>query len=113
MFGNPTPFHFVSRAADLPVLTIVCNNRRWHAVDASTRLVYPEGAAAAAPLMPLVALEPTPEFSKVAEASDAFARKVEDPAELPDAIRAALAAVTRGRQALLDVRVENGDRSSG
>jgi acetolactate synthase-1/2/3 large subunit len=113
MFGNPTPFHFVSRAADLPVLTIVCNNRRWHAVDASTRLVYPEGAAAAAPLMPLVALEPTPEFSKVAEASDAFARKVEDPAELPDAIRAALAAVTQGRQALLDVRVENGDRSSG
>jgi acetolactate synthase-1/2/3 large subunit len=113
MFGNPTPFHFVSRAADLPVLTIVCNNRRWHAVDASTRLVYPDGAAAGAPLMPLVALEPTPEFSKVAEASDAFARKVEDPAALPAAIRAALAAVAEGRQALLDVRVENGDRSSG
>jgi acetolactate synthase-1/2/3 large subunit len=63
--------------------------------------------------MPLVALEPTPEFSKVAEASDAFARKVEDPAALPAAIRAALAAVAEGRQALLDVRVENGDRSSG
>jgi len=113
MFGNPTPFHFVSRAANLPVLTIVCNNRRWHAVDASTRLVYPDGASARAELMPLVALEPTPEFAKVAEASDAFARKVEDPAELPGAIRAALAAVAGGRQALLDVRVENGDRSSG
>ena len=113
MFGNPTPFHFVSRAANLPVLTIVCNNRRWHAVDASTRLVYPDGASARAALMPLVALEPTPEFSKVAEASDAFARKVEDPAELPGAIHAALAAVAAGRQALLDVRVENGDRSSG
>ena len=113
MFGNPTPFHFVSRAADLPVLTIVCNNRRWHAVDASTRLVYPDGAAAAASPMPLVALEPTPEFSKVAEASDAFARKVEDPAELPGALREAFAAVAAGRQALLDVRVENGDRSSG
>jgi len=113
MFGNPTPFHFVARAAGAPVLTIVCNNRRWHAVDASTRIVYPDGAAAAAKPMPLVSLEPSPEFTKVAEASDAFARKVEDPAELPDAIRAALDAVAGGRQALLDVIVEHGDRSSG
>jgi acetolactate synthase-1/2/3 large subunit len=113
MFGNPTPFHFVSRAAGAPVLTIICNNRRWHAVDASTRIVYPDGAAAEAKLMPLVSLEPSPEFTKVAEASDAFARKVENPADLPDAIRAALDAVAGGRQALLDVIVEHGDRSSG
>jgi acetolactate synthase-1/2/3 large subunit len=113
MFGNPTPFHFVSAAARLPVLTIICNNRRWHAVDASTRFVYPDGAAAHAPLMPLVALEPSPEFTKVAEASGAFARKVVDPESLPDAIRDALEAVAAGRQALLDVRVEHGDRSSG
>lgn len=113
MFGNPTPFHFVSRAAGMPVLTIICNNRRWNAVDASTRIVYPDGAAAHSKLMPLVALEPSPEFCRVAEASDAFARKVEDPDDLPDAIREALAAVAGGRQALLDVRVEHGDRSSG
>jgi acetolactate synthase-1/2/3 large subunit len=113
MFGNPTPFHFVARAANLPVLVIICNNRRWHAVDASTRLVYPDGAAAHSALMPLVGLEPSPEFTKVAEASDAFARKVEDPTELPGALRAAFEAIAGGRQALLDVRVESGDRSSG
>ena len=113
MFGNPTPFHFVARAADLPVLTIICNNRRWHAVDASTRIVYPDGSAAHAKPMPLVEFEPSPEFTKVAEASDAFARKVEDPADLPGALSEALEAVASGRQALLDVRVEHGDRSSG
>jgi acetolactate synthase-1/2/3 large subunit len=113
MFGNPTPFHFVAAASQLPILTIICNNRRWHAVDASTRFVYPDGAAAAASPMPLVELEPSPEFTRVAEASDAFAMKVVDPAELPEAIRAGLAAVAGGRQALLDVRVEHGDRSSG
>jgi acetolactate synthase-1/2/3 large subunit len=113
MFGNPTPYHFVARATGMAVLTIICNNCRWHAVDASTRIVYPDGAAAHATPMPLVALEPSPEFTKVAEASDAFARKVVDPADLPDAIREALAAVASGRQALLDVRVEHGDRSSG
>jgi acetolactate synthase-1/2/3 large subunit len=40
MFGNPTPFHLVSRAAKLPVLTIVCNNGRWQAVESATRVVY-------------------------------------------------------------------------
>lgn len=113
MFGNPTPFHFVAAATGLPVLTIICNNCRWNAVDASTRIVYPEGAAANSQQMPLVQLEPSPEFSKVAEASGAFARRVDDPAVLPDAIREALAAVASGQQALLDVRVEHGDRSSG
>ena len=113
MFGNPTPFHLVARANGLATLTIVCNNGRWHAVDAATRGVYPEGAAAASSVMPLVELQPTPEFSKVAEASDAFAKRVEDPAELPGAIQDALAEVANGRQALLDVRMELGRRSKG
>jgi acetolactate synthase-1/2/3 large subunit len=110
MFGNPTPFHLVSRAAKLPTLTILCNNGRWQAVESATRVVYPDGAAAHAEEMPLVELQPSPEFTKVAEASDAWARRVDDPAELPRAIDAALTAVAGGRQALLDVRMEHGIR---
>jgi len=110
MFGNPTPFHLVSRAAKLPTLTIICNNGRWQAVESATRVVYPDGAAAHADEMPLVELQPSPEFTKVAEASDAFAKRVDDPAELPRAIDAALTAVAGGRQALLDVRMEHGVR---
>lgn len=110
MFGNPTPFHLVSRAAGLPVLTIVCNNGRWQAVDSATRVVYPDGHAAAASPMPLVELAPSPEFTKVAEASDAFARRVDEPDDLPRAIQDALEAVHGGRQALLDVRMEHGVR---
>ena len=90
MFGNPTPFHLVSRAAKLPTLTIICNNGRWQAVESATRVVYPDGAAAHAEEMPLVELQPSPEFTKVAEASDAWAKRVDDPAELPRAIDAAL-----------------------
>jgi acetolactate synthase-1/2/3 large subunit len=110
MFGNPTPFHLVARAAELPVLTIVCNNRRWQAVESATRVVYPDGRAAAAAKMPLVELEPSPEFTKVAEASAAWTRRVDDPAELPGALEAALEAVAGGNQALLDVRMEHGVR---
>jgi acetolactate synthase-1/2/3 large subunit len=110
MFGNPTPFHLVSRAAKLPTLTIICNNGRWQAVESATRVVYPDGAAAHADEMPLVELQPSPEFTKVAEASDAWTRRVDEPAELPRAIDAALTAVAGGRQALLDVRMEHGVR---
>jgi acetolactate synthase I/II/III large subunit len=110
MFGNPTPFHLVSRAAKLPTLTIICNNGRWQAVESATRVVYPDGAAAHATEMPLVELQPSPEFTKVAEASDAWAKRVDDPADLPRAIDAALTAVAGGRQALLDVRMEHGVR---
>jgi acetolactate synthase-1/2/3 large subunit len=110
MFGNPTPFHFVSHAAKLPVLTVVCNNRRWQAVESATRVVYPDGAAAHAEEMPLVELQPSPEFTKVAEASDAWARRVDEPTDLPKAIDAAIEAVAGGRQALLDVRMEHGIR---
>jgi acetolactate synthase-1/2/3 large subunit len=110
MFGNPTPFHLVARAAKLPTLTIVCNNGRWQAVESATRVVYPDGAAAHADTMPLVELQPSPEFTKVAEASDAWARRVDDPKDLPRAIDEALTAVAGGRQALLDVRMEHGVR---
>jgi acetolactate synthase I/II/III large subunit len=110
MFGNPTPFHLVARSANLPVLTIICNNGRWQAVESATRVVYPQGLAAAAKPMPLVELQPSPEFTKVAEASDAWAKRVDDPAELPRALDAALEAVAGGRQALLDVRMEHGVR---
>ncbi|HEX5418418.1 MAG TPA: thiamine pyrophosphate-dependent enzyme, partial [Gammaproteobacteria bacterium] len=110
MFGNPTPFHLVARAAGLPVLIVVCNNGRWQAVDSATRRVYPQGLAAKADVMPLVELQPSPEFTKVAEASDAFALRVDEPEALPGAIEAALEAVAGGRQALLDVRMEHGQR---
>jgi acetolactate synthase-1/2/3 large subunit len=60
--------------------------------------------------MPLVELQPSPEFTKVAEASDAWARRVDDPAKLPRALEEAVEAVAGGRQALLDVRMEHGIR---
>jgi acetolactate synthase-1/2/3 large subunit len=100
----------VSRAANLPTLTIVCNNGRWQAVDSATRVVYPQGLAAAAKPMPLVELQPSPEFTKVAEASDAWARRVDDPADVPRVLEEALEVVAGGRQALLDVRMEHGVR---
>ena len=104
MFGNPTPAHYVSRAYDLPVLTIVSNNAGWGAVRAATRAMYPDGAAQQRNAMPLTALDPMPDFETVVAASGGYGERVEDPAALPGALDRAVRAVREeGRQALLNV----------
>ena len=42
MFGGPTPFHYTSRRYDIPVLTVVFNNRKWGGVDRAAKALYPE-----------------------------------------------------------------------
>lgn len=104
MFGNPTPAHFVSAAHDLPVLFVVNNNSGWGAVKAATRSMYPDGLALQRNRVPLAALDPSPAFEKVIEASGGYGERVENPAELPAALeRAAHVVRVEKRQALVNV----------
>jgi acetolactate synthase-1/2/3 large subunit len=106
MFGNPVPYHFVQRAENLPVLTIVANNHSWLAVRQSTLAVYPDGAAARANVMPIQDLNPSPAFERVAECCDGWALSVEDPSKLPDAMKQAFEKVRSGVPALLNVHTQ-------
>lgn len=105
MFANPVACHQTAAALKLPLLTVVFNNGIWNAVRRSTLYMYPDGRAAAANVMPITALDPTPDHAAIARAHGAHAERVEDGAELPAAIRRALEATRAGRQALLDVVV--------
>jgi acetolactate synthase-1/2/3 large subunit len=107
MFGNPVPYHFVQRAENLPVLTIVANNHSWLAVRQSTLAVYPDGAAAKANVMPIQDLNPSPAFERVAECCDGWAMSVEDPAKLPDAMKRSFEKVRSGVPALLNVHTQS------
>lgn len=107
MFGNPTPTHFVSRAMDLPTVTVVFNNARWAAVHRATLSMYPDGAAARDNMPEFTCLEPSPDYEKLVEASGGYGEKVTDPAELPAALQRALHAVrVEKRQAVLNVICE-------
>jgi acetolactate synthase-1/2/3 large subunit len=107
MFGNPTPFHFVSRAQQLPVLTVVFNNRRWGAVHRATLSMYPDGGASRMKEPPFSTLEPSPDYEKIVEACGGYGEKVEDPAQLPAALARALHAVrVEGLPAVLNVITE-------
>ncbi len=103
MFGNPLPYHFVQRAENLPILTIVTNNLQWYAVNRSTLAVYPKGKAAASNLMPLTSLDPSPAFEKMVETCGGFGAKVESPDEVLPALKKAFDAIRSGTPALLNV----------
>ena len=111
MFANPVACHQVAEALRLPILTIVKNNGIWNAVRRSVVNSYPEGKAASANEMPLVSLEPSPDFQMIAKASRAHAERVERPEDLPAALERALRVIRdERRQVLLDVRVARSDR---
>ncbi|WP_309083550.1 thiamine pyrophosphate-dependent enzyme [Chelativorans sp.] len=105
MFANPVACHQTAAALKLPLLTIVFNNGIWNAVRRSTLYMYPDGRSAAANVMPITALDPSPDYAAVARAHGAHAERVENGADLPAALERALNATRSGQQALLEVMV--------
>ncbi|MBK19602.1 MAG: hypothetical protein CMM52_12280 [Rhodospirillaceae bacterium] len=110
MFGNPTPAHFVGAAMELPVCTVILNNRMWGSVRKSTLGMHPDGAASRLNRSPLTALEPNPEFEKVVEANGGYGERVDNAEDLPNALERALKAVdVEKRQAVLNVQTSYDD----
>lgn len=105
MFANPVACHQTAAALKLPILTIVLNNGIWNAVRRSTLYMYPTGNAASANVMPITAIDPSPDYAAIARAHGAFAEQVKVGSELPSALQRALAATGSGQQALLEVFV--------
>ena len=104
MFGNPTVGHWVAAKHNLPILTILFNNSRYGAVRNATMSMFKDGVAGEADGRFLADLDPAPPYDELARAQGAYAERVENPADLPDALmRARDAVVTGNRQALLNV----------
>jgi acetolactate synthase-1/2/3 large subunit len=104
MFNNPTACHFVSQAYTLPVLTIVCNNAIWHSTKAATQQVMPDGWATSTGNFPLCDLTPSPRYEMVVAAHGGYGEMVDDPQQVPAALKRALTVVREEkRQAVLNV----------
>jgi acetolactate synthase-1/2/3 large subunit len=104
MFAVPSACHSISRLHDLPILTIVYNNRCWNAVKRVTKLLYPDGIAAKENEIPLSELGPTADYEKICEAFGGYGEKVETPDQVAPAIERALDVVkNEKRQALLNM----------
>ncbi|MBT5938863.1 MAG: thiamine pyrophosphate-requiring protein, partial [Rhodospirillaceae bacterium] len=104
IFGVPTACHQVSRASNLPLLIIVFNNGAWDEVSNSTRNVHPDGWAVTTDNFPMVSMGPPPKFEEIVRAFDGHGERVDDPAELPAALKRALNVVRKEkRQALVNI----------
>jgi len=76
----------------------------WNAVRRSTLQMYPQGMTGRSNAAPFTRLENLPAFEQICAAAGGYGERVEDPAELPAAIKRALSVVkNEGRQALLNV----------
>jgi len=102
-FAEPLSYHFAQRAHGLPVLTVIFNNQKWEAVEASARGLHPGGRATATGRYPLSELTPSPRFEEVVKVVDGYGERVERPTEVVPALKRGLAAVREGRPALLNV----------
>jgi len=108
MFCAPTACHFTAQKYRIPFLTVIYNNQVWNASLNAARGLYPDGVAARTRNFPGTDLSPSPNFELTAQACGAYAARVEEPAEVPDALAKALKVVKEeGRQALLNVVCKN------
>jgi acetolactate synthase-1/2/3 large subunit len=108
MFCAPTACHFTAQKYRIPFLTVIYNNQVWNASLNAARGLYPDGVAARTRNFPGTDLSPSPNFELTAQACGAYAARVEEPDQVPDALAKALKVVKEeGRQALLNVICKN------
>ena len=105
MYNPITQSLALSKHEDLPILIIVTNNSGYIAMKKEHQAFYPDGVAAANDLFygePITGFD----YAELVQPFGGFGRRVEDPAELPAALKEALAAVEDGRTAILNVMVD-------
>ncbi|HEU4343407.1 MAG TPA: thiamine pyrophosphate-requiring protein [Candidatus Binatia bacterium] len=108
MFSAPTACHFTAQKYRIPFLTVIYNNQAWNASINAARGLYPDGTAQRTRNFPGCDLTPSPQFELTAQACGAHAERVEDPRDVPGALKRALQVVKEERrQALLNVICKN------
>lgn len=108
LFANPIVCHQIGAAEGLPVLTVVCNNARWGAVETATRGMYPAGAAVAGKAaMPLTRLHGLGHLERCVAVSGGHGVRVDRAEDLAAALREAAHIVRhQRRQAVVNVIAE-------
>lgn len=103
-FGNLDSVFAVSKAHDLPILSVIIDNAGWNAVRDATLRVYPDGTAKSRDSF-RARLPTGIDFSKLAAVSGAYGERLADPREVGPALDRCMDAVRGGTSALLHVQV--------
>lgn len=112
LFSVPGSVYWIAKRYNIPILTIVLNNKGWNAPRRSLLLVHPDGLGSQSTNEEInISFEPVPDFAGIAKAAaghDLFAARVDKAAELDDVLKKAIEAVQGGQTAVVDCKVALG-----
>ncbi|KAH6898200.1 thiamine pyrophosphate enzyme, N-terminal TPP binding domain-containing protein [Thelonectria olida] len=109
LFTVPGSVYWISKRYNIPVLTIVLNNKGWNAPRRSLLLVHPNGLGSTASNEEInISFDPVPDYSGIAKAAaggDIHAARVEKTEDLERVLKEAVAQVQAGQTAVIDCKV--------
>ncbi|TKW53502.1 Benzoylformate decarboxylase [Colletotrichum tanaceti] len=112
LFSVPGSVYWIAKRYNIPVLTIILNNKGWNAPRRSLLLVHPDGEGSRATNEEInISFDPAPDYSGIAKAAaggDLFAARVDKLDELEGVLKKAIETVQGGQAAVLDIKVALG-----
>lgn len=110
LFSVPGSVYWISRRYNIPVLTIVLNNKGWNAPRKSMLLVHPDGYGSRATNEDLnISFAPTPDYSGIAKAAaggELWAGCAATVGELARLLPQAVQSVLNGTGAVLEAQLD-------
>ena len=110
IFSVPSAVYWISQRYNIPILTIVLNNKGWNAPRRSLLLVHPDGEGSRADNKALnISFEPSPDYAGIAKAAAGgrcWAGCVSSVGEMVKALPEAIDAVKGGTCAVLEVQLD-------
>lgn len=110
IFSVPSAVYWISQRYNIPILTVVLNNKGWNAPRRSLLLVHPDGEGSKADNKALnISFDPTPDYAGIAKAAAGgrcWAGCVSSVGEMIKAIPDAIEAVKGGTSAVLEVQLD-------
>lgn len=110
LFSVPGSVYWIARRYNIPVLTIVLNNKGWNAPRRSMLLVHPTGDGSRATNEDLnISFAPTPDYAGIAKAAaggELWAGRASTVAELAKKLPEAIESVLSGKGAVLEAQLD-------
>ncbi|KAL1957462.1 hypothetical protein VTO42DRAFT_6030 [Malbranchea cinnamomea] len=110
LFSVPGSVYWIARRYNIPVLTIVLNNKGWNAPRRSLLLVHPDGRGSRATNEEInISFAPTPDYAGIAKAAaggELWAGRAGTVWELAKALPEAVQSVVNGKGAVLEAQLD-------
>jgi acetolactate synthase-1/2/3 large subunit len=106
IYGCPVAALWSAKYYGAPFLTVICNNQSYGSIRRLIRTDYGEESVAGDMGFQVgTDIKDPPDFAAVAKACHSYGHMIEEPSELPSALKTALDHVRKGTPAVLDVRI--------